>query len=159
MTRSRLFGASVSSMSQISPDGALARAVPSFIRPPARRTRLASAATKAVQGDLGWTVEAYGHDARSSTHRRVADHVVMLPGPSPHPSRQRRPERDRDPSRQADLAAVGMAAQHQIEIGVGRLAINFRGVRQQNRELTIRYLQRRFFDVVHPIEMRVVDSG
>jgi len=52
-----------------------------------------------------------------------------------------------------------MSAQHQIKISIGSLAINLWSVRQQDRELTMGYQERGFFDVIYPEEVRIVDSG
>src|SRR6267378_6982405 len=82
-----------------------------------------SAAPKAMQGDFRRTVQAHCNDARTSTHGGVASHVVILPSSRPHPSWQHRLQLDRDRSRETKLATVRMAAQHQIEIGVGSLTI------------------------------------
>src|ERR1700730_4804602 len=88
-----------------------------------------SAAPKAMQGDFRRTVQAHGNDARSCAHGSVAAHVVVLPGPRPNSSWQRRLQLDRDRARKTKLAAMGVAAQHQIEIGMGSLTIDFRGMR------------------------------
>src|ERR1700730_3986366 len=82
-----------------------------------------SAAPKAMQGDFRRTVQAHGNDARSRTHGRVAAHVVVLPGSRPHSPWQHRLQLDRDRSGKTKLAAMGMAAEHQIEIGMGSLTI------------------------------------
>src|SRR5450759_4183078 len=95
---------------------------------------------KAVQGDFRWTVETNRNDARSSTHRGVASHVVILPSSCPHPSRQYCIKYDRNRSWQTDLATVRMPAQQQIKIGMSRLAIYFRCMRQEDREFVFRDL-------------------
>ena len=68
-------------------------------------------------------------------------------------------ERQRDRPRQADLTAMGMTAQHQVKTGMGRLAIDFRRMRQQDRKRAMRDLRRRLFDVVDTVIVRVVDAG
>src|SRR5713101_6978362 len=103
-----------------------------------------SAAPKAMQGDFRRTVQAHGNDARSCTHRGVAAHVVMLPGSRPHSSWQRRLQFDRNPPGKTELATVRVATQHQFEIGVGSLTINFRRMRKQNRKLVLRDLHAAF---------------
>src|SRR5712664_3013359 len=120
---------------------------------------LPSAAPKAMQGDFRRTVEAHRNDARSRTYRGVAAHVVILPSSRPHTSRQYRIKYDRNRSWQTDLPTVRVSAQQQIKIGMSRLAIDFRCVRQQDGELAIRYLQRSLFDIVDSKVMRVIDSG
>ena len=40
-------------------------------------------------------------------------------------------QRDREAARKADLAAMGMAAEQDIEVGTGSLPIHFRRVRDQ----------------------------
>ena len=52
-----------------------------------------------------------------------------------------------------------MPAQQQIEPGVGGVAINLRSVGQQNRKSVGRNGGGRFFDIIDPIVMRVVDTG
>ena len=52
-----------------------------------------------------------------------------------------------------------MPTKHQIKSGVGGVAINLRGVGQQNRKGIVGNVGGRFFDVIDPIEMRVVDAG
>src|ERR1019366_10323056 len=96
---------------------------------------------KAMQGDFRGTVETNRNDARSSTHGRVASHVVILPSSRPHPSRQYSVKYDRNRSWQTDLATVRVSAQQQIEIGMSRLALDFRCVRQSDGELARRYLR------------------
>ena len=66
-------------------------------------------------------------------------------------------EQDRNATGQTDLPAVGMSAQHQRETSVRGLPVDFRGMREQDRDTTPRNLGRRFFDVVGAIKMRVVD--
>src|ERR1700682_2449219 len=85
-----------------------------------------SAAPKAMQGDFRRTVKAHRNDAGSCAHRGVAAHVVILPGSRPHSPWQHRLQLDRNGSRKTKLATVRMAAQQQIEIGMGSLTINFR---------------------------------
>ena len=65
-------------------------------------------------------------------------------------------EQDRNAARQADLPAVRMSAQHQVEAGVRGLPVDFGGVRQQDRDLAGWNILSRFFDVVGAIKMRVV---
>ena len=66
-------------------------------------------------------------------------------------------EQDRNAAGQADLPAVRMSAQHQGETGVRGLPVDFRSVREQDRDITLGNLRRRFFDIVGAIKMRVVD--
>ena len=54
---------------------------------------------------------------------------------------------------------MGMAAEQQVEIGVGGLAIDLRRVRQEDGELVVRDLRGRLLDVVHAVVMGVVDAG
>ena len=53
---------------------------------------------------------------------------------------------------------MGVSAQQQTEIGMGRLLINFRRVRKQDRERVARYPGTGLFDVVRTVEMRIVDA-
>ena len=77
-----------------------------------------------MQGNFRRAVDADRDDARSDADRGVPNHVVILPQPGSHPPRQFRIEGDRDGAGQADLAAMRVAAQQQVEIGVSRLAID-----------------------------------
>ena len=50
---------------------------------------------------------------------------MIFPSAGAHGPRQDRMKRDRDATRKADLAAMGMAAQQDIEGGMGSLPIHF----------------------------------
>ena len=52
-----------------------------------------------------------------------------------------------------------MAAQEEIEVGTGSLPIYFWRVGDQNRKLVVRYRGSCLLNVVHSIEMGVVDAG
>ena len=67
-------------------------------------------------------------------------------------------EQDRNAAGQADLPAVRMSAQHQGETSVRGLPVDFRSVREEDRDITLGNLRSRFFDVVGTIKMRVVDT-
>ena len=54
---------------------------------------------------------------------------------------------------------MGMAAQQEIEVGMGSLPIHFRRVRDQNRKLVVGYRGSRLLDVVHSVEMGIVDAA
>ena len=54
---------------------------------------------------------------------------MIFPGAGAHGTRQDQIKRDRDAARKADLAAMGMAAQQEIEVGTSSLPIHFRRVR------------------------------
>ncbi|MGB3022563.1 MAG: hypothetical protein WBB50_10630, partial [Methyloceanibacter sp.] len=114
---------------------------------------------KMMQRDLGRTVEPDRHDARARSNRSVAGHAVMLPCPRTHVPRQDAIEGDGYASGQADLAAMGMAGEEEIEIGMCRLPVDFRCVREQDRERAGRNLARRLLDAVRAVEMRIVDAG
>src|SRR5262249_54932740 len=114
---------------------------------------------QAVQGDFRRTVEAHRHHRRSGADRRVAGHAPMAPRAGAEPPRHRRLERDRNSARQANLAAVGVAAQQQIESGLGRLAKDLRRMREQDGKVIARNAGGGLADVVHAIEVRVVDAG
>ena len=55
--------------------------------------------------------------------------VFVAPGTGSEPTRAVRIQGERDTPREADLPAVGMPAKHQIESGVGSVAINLRRMR------------------------------
>src|SRR6478736_3645458 len=84
---------------------------------------------------------------------------MIFPGAGAHGTRQDRIKRDRDATRKADLAAMGMAAQQEIEVGTGSPPIHFRRVRDQNRKLVVGYRDSRLLDVVHSVEMGIVDAA
>jgi len=50
-----------------------------------------------------------------------------------------------------------MSAQEQIKIGICCLAIDLRRMRQQDREVVTGKLRRRFFDIVDPVVVSVID--
>jgi hypothetical protein len=50
---------------------------------------------------------------------------LIFPSAGAHRARQERIKRDRDAAPKADLAAMGMAAQQEIEVGIGSLPIHF----------------------------------
>jgi len=52
-----------------------------------------------------------------------------------------------------------MPAQQQVETGVSGAAINLRSVGQQYRKGVGWNVPSRLFDVIDPIEVRVVDTG
>ena len=58
--------------------------------------------------------------------------MVVAPGTATESARAVGVGHQRDAARQADLTAVGMSAQHQIETGVGGQPVGFRRMRQQN---------------------------
>jgi hypothetical protein len=54
---------------------------------------------------------------------------------------------------------MGMPAQQQVESGMASMAINLRGVGEQNGKGVGGNVGGRLFDVIDPIVMRVVDTG
>ena len=62
-------------------------------------------------------------------------------------------------ARQADLAAMGMAAQQDIEAGSGGLPIHFRRVREQNGKLVVGYCGSSLLNVLHSVEMGVTNAA
>src|SRR6478672_1631143 len=84
---------------------------------------------------------------------------MIFPSAGAHGAWQDRIKRDRDAARKADLAAMGMAAQQDIEGGMGSLPIHFRRVRDQNRKLFVGYRGSRLLDVFHSVEMGIVDTA
>src|ERR1700738_5556003 len=53
---------------------------------------------------------------------------------------------------------MGMAAQQEIEPGVGGLLVDFGRMRKQNRKLIVQNTGGRLLDVVHAIKMSIVDA-
>ena len=112
-----------------------------------------------MQRDLRRAVEARRHDADTSACRGVANHVVMLEAALPHGARQDAVERDGSAAGQAHLATMSVACQEDVEIGMRRLPIDFGRMRQENREGVVRDALRRLLDIIHAVEMRVVDAS
>ena len=56
---------------------------------------------------------------------------MIFPSAGAHEAWQDQIKRDRDAARKADLAAMSMAAQQEIKVGMGSLPIHFRCVRDQ----------------------------
>ena len=52
-----------------------------------------------------------------------------------------------------------VAAQQEIEIGMDGLAIDFRRVRNENREFVRRHARGCLLDIVHAVEVSIVDAG
>jgi len=77
-----------------------------------------------MQGNFGRAIEPRGDDGRPDTDRGVSDHVAVSPQPRTHPPRQRRIQSDWDRTWQADLPAVRVPAEQQIEIGMRCLTID-----------------------------------
>jgi len=82
-----------------------------------------------MDGDLRGTIKPGRYDRAARPHRRVTRHVVILPGACAKPPRQYGIQADRDMTRKADLAAMCVTAEHQIELGMGGLLINLWRVR------------------------------
>jgi len=59
---------------------------------------------------------------------------------------------------QADLASVGMATEHRIEIGVGRLAVGLRRMGKQDRYGVVGNEVGGLLQVIHTVVMRIVDT-
>src|SRR6476660_9280982 len=84
---------------------------------------------------------------------------MIFPSAGAHGARQNRIKRDRDAAREADLPTMGVAAQQEIEFGISRLPIHFRCVRDQNRKLVEGYRGSCLLDVVHSVEMSIIDAS
>ena len=82
-----------------------------------------------------------------------------IQGPAPIDPRKLQLQRDWNAPRQADLAAMGVARQQQIEPSVGGLAINLRSMRKQDRKRIGRDVGGCLLDIVDPEEMGVVYSS
>ena len=81
----------------------------------------------------------------------------MSPCVSAESARQIGFEQDGNAAGQANLPPMCMSAQHQVKTGVCSLPLDFRSVREQDRDTTVWNISRRFFDVVCAVEMRVID--
>ncbi len=112
-----------------------------------------------VQHHFRRAVEAYADDAGAGAGRGVGLHGVVLPGARAHVAGAIRIQGEGDTARQADLAAVGVAAEHQVEARVGRLAVDLRGVGEQDGNRMVMRLLGHLLQVVHPVVVGVVDTG
>ena len=56
-------------------------------------------------------------------------------------------------------ATMSVASQEDVEIGMRRLPVDFGRMRQENREGVVRDALRRLLDIIHAVEMRVVDAS
>src|SRR5262245_26271201 len=112
-----------------------------------------------MEGDFWRAVKADGNDSASHANRGVTYHLTITPWPRTHMPWQNRTKSDWDGPRQTDLTSVGMATQKQIEASMCSLTVNFRCMRQQNRERAIWNSGRCLFDVVDPIVVRIVNAG
>jgi hypothetical protein len=81
-----------------------------------------------VQSNLWRTVEARGNNGTTYSDGSVSIHVAIRPRARAHVPRENGIKGDRDAARKADLASMGMSAEQHVEIGMGRLLINFRRV-------------------------------
>jgi len=112
-----------------------------------------------VQGDFRRAVETDRNDTRARTGGRVADHVVIFEAAPPHETRQDAVERDRYAARETELAAMGVAGEQDVEVGMRRQPEDLRRMGQENRELVVRNSLCGLLDIVHAIEVGVVDAG
>jgi hypothetical protein len=86
---------------------------------------------QAMQRDLRRAIEAGRHDGDACAGRRVANHPVMIETAVPHRAGQHAVERDRNAAGQADLAAMRVAGEQDVEISVRGLPVDLRRVRQE----------------------------
>src|SRR5581483_8557627 len=96
--------------------------------------------------------------ARSGTNRRVAEHFAVLPGAGTQAPWQHRIQREGYLPGKADLSAMRVAAQEQIKTCMGRLTIDFRRVRQQDRKRPIWDGRGSLFDIVDLEIVGVIDA-
>src|ERR1700730_11392773 len=74
-----------------------------------------------VQRDFRRTIETSGHDGTTYSDGSVSTHVAIGPRARAHVMGENRIQGDRDTARKADLLPMGVSAQQQTEIGIGRL--------------------------------------
>lgn len=77
-----------------------------------------------VQGDLRGAIETQVDNAGTGTGRGVTLQVLIDPGTATEVPRTTGIAHHRHPTRQADLAAMGVATQHEIKSGMRRVAVN-----------------------------------
>src|ERR1700737_1701197 len=111
-----------------------------------------------MQRNFRRTIETRGNDGTTYSDGSVSIHVAIPPRARAHVPGENRIKRNWDAPWEADLPPMGVSAQQQTEIGMGRLLINFRRVRKQDREHVARYPGTGLFDVVRTVEMGVVDA-
>src|SRR5215831_4357814 len=87
-----------------------------------------SGTLQAMQRDLRRTIEPYRNDAGAGANGGIPIHLAIAPGPGTEPPWHTCIQSDRDGTRQADLPAVRMATQHEIETGMRGLPVDFRRV-------------------------------
>lgn len=87
-----------------------------------------SGLTEMVYSHFGLAVETHVDNRGPSTNRGIAQELVVLPGAGAQLARTAGIARDRASAGQADLPAVGMTTQHDIETGMCCMTIDFGGM-------------------------------
>src|SRR5262249_52526795 len=106
--------------------------------PDALNRRRIVPATQAVQGYGRRAGEPHRDEGPSAPPRGGAGPNPTTPRPRPPAPRQAGANRDRNRAGQADLSAMRVAGEQQVEIGGFRLTVDLRRVRQQNRKRSLR---------------------
>src|SRR6185503_9456809 len=93
-------------------------------------------------------VEAHRNDGTTRTARRIARHPVVPPCAGAVTPRQIRIQGERHLPRQAYLATVRMAAQHEVEPRLDGAAVDLRGVRKEYGIIRRPAPRRGHFDII-----------
>ena len=112
-----------------------------------------------MKSDLRWAIEAHRHDGGTGTHRGVAKQVEIFPGPGAHVSGKLGIECEWDATWQANLPAMGMAADQHGEAHVSGLLVDFGAVRKQDGKFATRDTIRYLLDTCDLIEVGIVNAG
>lgn len=112
-----------------------------------------------MHGDFRRAVETCGDAAGSGAGRSVAVQSVMRPGADELGGRTTSVADEGDPAGQADLSAVGVAGEHEVESVMPRVFKSFRAVGKQDRTGALRYSASRGLQIVRAVKVRIVDPS
>lgn len=112
-----------------------------------------------VEGDLRGAVEADRDDGGAETDGGVSVHGGVGPGTGAEVAGEALVEGDGDGAGEADLATVGVSAEHEVEAGVGGLAVDLGGVGEEDGDGVSRDVGGGVVDVVGAVVVGVVDAG
>jgi hypothetical protein len=112
-----------------------------------------------MQSNFWKAIDTHRDHSTPDTNRRITYHLTVLPSPRAHLPWQNRTKGDWIRPGQTDLTSVGMPTQKQIEAGMGSLAVNLGRMRQQDRKRMVWNSGRRFFDIVDPVIVGIVNAG
>jgi hypothetical protein len=82
-----------------------------------------------MEGDFWGAIEPHRNNRGASADGRITNHVTILPWTRTHMARQDRVQSDRNAPGKANLSTMGVPAEEQTEVGIGRLLVDLRRVR------------------------------